>query len=191
MQIFSLKVPCSSHLTPLHLSPARWLPVQLAFLTCLQARDDEFHPAKTIFLVDSDFAPSKTLLAELSTEEVQRRLLEGWETPRDVRLQVPNDPQAPQVPPVPQVLQVPETTPGKEQRATRAQALNSITSASTSVTGAASVGAQAGDRCGRTGDDTRRIVGAIVPCLEFVDGEKRLERDHQVMRRSLEVFAVS
>lgn len=39
-----------------------------------QARDDSFHPAKAVFLVDSDCLPSESLLDELHSEEVQGRI---------------------------------------------------------------------------------------------------------------------
>lgn len=39
-----------------------------------QARDDVVHPAKAVFLVDSDCVPSEYLLSELSLPEVQDRV---------------------------------------------------------------------------------------------------------------------
>lgn len=39
-----------------------------------QARDDNFHPAQAVFLVDSDCLPSESLLEELHSEEVQSRI---------------------------------------------------------------------------------------------------------------------
>eukprot|EP00903_Cladosiphon_okamuranus_P014200 g13193.t2 len=43
-------------------------------LALLQARDDNFHPAQAVFLVDSDCLPSESLLGELHSEEVQSRI---------------------------------------------------------------------------------------------------------------------
>lgn len=39
-----------------------------------QARDDTFHPAQAVFLVDSDCLPSENLLDELHSKEVQGRI---------------------------------------------------------------------------------------------------------------------
>lgn len=168
---------------PNYIPPPWWVPTQLPALACLQARDDEFHPAKTVFLVDSDFAPSRNLRAELAVPEVQRRLLEGWEAPRAT-------------PQVPQVLR--ETAiSGAETGTIRAPAVNSSSSNSTSsVIGTASLGAVGED--GRredqrrgAGEEMRRIVAAVVPCLEFVDGEKGLEDEQQVMSWCLAIDSAS
>lgn len=43
-----------------------------------QARDDEFHSAQSVFLVDSDCVPSEHLHAELSSPGLQRKL-SGWD----------------------------------------------------------------------------------------------------------------
>lgn len=42
--------------------------------TMQQARDDKFHPAQAVFLVDSDCLPSENLLRELQSQEVQDRI---------------------------------------------------------------------------------------------------------------------
>ncbi len=39
-----------------------------------QARDDGFHPAQAVFLVDSDCVPSANLRDELHSDEVQHRI---------------------------------------------------------------------------------------------------------------------
>ncbi|CAM9861380.1 unnamed protein product, partial [Laminaria digitata] len=46
-------------------------------LALLQARDDEYHSAQAVFLVDSDCVPSERLHAELSSPELQRKLSGG------------------------------------------------------------------------------------------------------------------
>ncbi|CAM9786078.1 unnamed protein product, partial [Pylaiella littoralis] len=43
-------------------------------LALLQARDDNYHPAQAVFLIDSDCLPSDNLLDELHSQEVQDRI---------------------------------------------------------------------------------------------------------------------